>query len=392
MNLKDFISKTASDALGRIIASAPQKFMSLITSSIWVETKIDRALYFHLKNLLDDTAIVVWSPAVKYSLINRRLGKGDFKIHTERDDILYIVGVRVPIRIRYSDDSCYVAHPRRFNVERLLKKAILSQDCMTERSIWRIEFSSSGSMSYHHTATIQKMFHWKSPALQMLIEGADRWSKSEEVCAKKNLPWRHGWLLYGDPGNGKSTAAIILARHLGLHLYLINLNIEEHQFVRLWIDLQKMTPCIVLIEDIDDIFELRKNIKMPEKGLSFSTFINCISGVDSGNGMIIIVTTNKVASIDPALGRPLEENGHWNQKSTRPGRLDRCIRFDNPNFSERLEIAKMLLPDQQAEALADQMADTSVAQFMEVCRERAFSRLEEDLKLDASGIFPQEEP
>lgn len=378
MSIGDFISKTASDALGRIIASAPQKFLSLVTSAAWIETDLDWFVYHHLKKLLDDTATKVWSPVAEYDIERSGVGRHAIEVVAQRYGGLYLVGGGNPVHLRrwYAAEKGWrtgVGRLRGFDIEALLRKAVSGIDYVHGGRIRKLDLKNN-EVTESRPATIRDKPYWASPALQALLQDGKRWFDSADDCARLGLPWRRGWLLHGPPGNGKSSAASILARHLGVDLLPINLNVPDSHFFRLWEAAQLHCPCIVLIEDIDDIFHGRNNVKMPEDGVSFSTFINCIDGVDSTDGVAVIVTTNSLAAVDPALGRPRDES-QWNQLSTRPGRLDRCIRFDNPDLRGRTELGKLVLPEERVAVLAQRHDDVSLVQFQAICREEAFSVL-----------------
>src|SRR4029079_10034479 len=61
---------------------------------------------------------------------------------------------------------------------------------------------------------------------------------------------------------------------------------------------------ILLLEDIDCAFARRKRTNGKEGGLTFSGLLNAIDGVASPEGRIIMMTTNHLQRLDPALIRP----------------------------------------------------------------------------------------
>lgn len=60
---------------------------------------------------------------------------------------------------------------------------------------------------------------------------------------------------------------------------------------------------IILMEDVDSLFFGRKN-KEGDNKLTFSGFLNALDGVRSQEGRIVIMTTNYMEWLDPALLRP----------------------------------------------------------------------------------------
>jgi chaperone BCS1 len=83
---------------------------------------------------------------------------------------------------------------------------------------------------------------------------------------------------------------------------------------------------IILLEDVDGIFNQRESVSQDEegRGVSFSGLLNALDGVRSQEGRILFMTTNHIERLDPAL--------------IRPGRCDIQIELKNATFSmvERL--------------------------------------------------------
>jgi len=127
---------------------------------------------------------------------------------------------------------------------------------------------------------------------------------------------------------------------------------------------------IVLLEDIDTVFHGRENV-VDKEGLSFSTVLNTIDGIEDQDGCLMFVTTNCVEHVDDALGGPTEDG-----KSTRPGRIDVVVPMNGVDRDGLVYIAKRLkLDDETAERLADQNLGASPAQFQEVCKRHALQEL-----------------
>lgn len=77
---------------------------------------------------------------------------------------------------------------------------------------------------------------------------------------------------------------------------------------------------LIMIEDIDAIFVERKKQGTGDssgggKGVTFSGLLNALDGVASQEGRLLVMTTNHIERLDPAL--------------IRPGRIDRKVEVDN---------------------------------------------------------------
>lgn len=170
-----------------------------------------------------------------------------------------------------------------------------------------------------------------------------RWKNSKDWFKDKGLPWRFGAGLFGPPGTGKSSLGRALGQGLDLPIHSYDLTTMDNQeLVENWQQSLSESPCIVLLEDIDRIFDENKQIKTAndKAPLTLDCLLNCISGVQPSDGILVLVTANDVTKLDPALGVP-DSTG----KSTRPGRLDRALYVGILTKEGREKIAKRILSD-----------------------------------------------
>lgn len=197
------------------------------------------------------------------------------------------------------------------------------------------------------------------------IEEIRRWRKSEEWYKERQIPFKRGLMLYGGAGNGKSSLAKALAMDLNLPIMIFDLsNMSNEDFSNNWDKVKNNSPCMVLLEDFDSVFDGRKNVVHEDGGLSFDCILNEIDGVSDASGILIIATTNNIDKIDSAFGKP---NGDG--ISTRPGRIDRALELVNPDEIGRYKIAKRILCDYPSEidnVVLDGHKDSG-AQFQERC-------------------------
>lgn len=168
---------------------------------------------------------------------------------------------------------------------------------------------------------------------------------------------------------GKSAFTRALAQELNMPIVVFDLStMNNSDFANAWDTALEYAPCIALFEDIDAVFDGRKNIANTgmEQGLSFDFLLNVIDGVQNSDGVFKIVTTNNPDKIDPALGNVC--NG--DEMSTRPGRIDRVVHFSALDNEGKEKMAQRILgdfPREKWQHIFEKAHDDTGAQFQERC-------------------------
>ena len=199
--------------------------------------------------------------------------------------------------------------------------------------------------------------------------------RSQTWYDNRDIPYRSGYLFYGEPGTGKSSLAIALAGHFGLDVFTLSVGTTTSESLcRLFAELPG--KCIVLLEDIDaaGVAKSRKAVSgdgadksstLTEK-ISLSDLLNAIDGVSSQEGRILIMTTNHKEHLDDAL--------------IRPGRADMRIKL--PNADKKIvartfcKIFKRLnddIPDPDNPAENDDTVEELAKDFARMIPEGEFS-------------------
>ncbi len=257
-----------------------------------------------------------------------------------------------------------------------------------------------------------------------LIKEIELWRKSKDWYLEKGIPWKRGWLLYGPPGTGKTALARAFAEDLNMPIYVYNLaEMSNHDLIKAWTEMQTNTPCIALIEDIDNVFHGRENVvrrpnmfamMVPEKKeaegndkgrgplgppLTFDCLLNCLDGVERADGIFTIITTNDLTKIDPALGLPRQlPDGTSEFISTRPGRIDKAVELTYMEAADKKRMARKILGAFEKEYLdmldfIDKFPDLpeTPAQFQERCAQVALKCFWRELAPEMQ-TQPQAEP
>lgn len=171
------------------------------------------------------------------------------------------------------------------------------------------------------------------------------------------LPYKRGILLYGKPGNGKTTLVKSIAGSVKAPVayWQITENTGSESIQEVFQAAAKMAPMILVIEDID---------AMPQRARSY--FLNILDGATSKEGIFLIGTTNYPEQIDPAL-------------MNRAGRFDRAYEIKLPDlelrqiYLEQKGIGK-LLNEEMIRITAKQTEGFTFAQLNELYVSAALQR------------------
>lgn len=149
-----------------------------------------------------------------------------------------------------------------------------------------------------------------------LLGDIDTFLNSEGRYHTIGIPWHRGYMFYGEPGNGKSSLSSALAHHYRRSLYNMPLSTikDDTALASAVADIEENS--FLLVEDID-IFSRAVSREQSYEGPTLSGLLNAFDGVSTPSGLVVIITTNRKDTLDPAL--------------IRPGRFDYQLEFKAPN-------------------------------------------------------------
>jgi hypothetical protein len=205
--------------------------------------------------------------------------------------------------------------------------------------------------------------------LQLVKSDYESFFARESWFRNLKLPFRRGYLLHGPPGNGKTSVirAMLSRRGMrGLTLNFFSPSIDDDDLEKMFERAAECAPSIVVLEDIDRAFP-RNQASETKSKVSLQQLLNCLDGIGTQDGVVVVATANEPTALDPAILR-------------RPGRFDRVVLFPNPTAALRFQYLRKLncqFAKSELETAIDLADGFSYAQMREVyilAGQRAFDR------------------
>merc|ERR1712071_542263 len=205
--------------------------------------------------------------------------------------------------------------------------------------------------------------------------------KQPEAYTKNGCRIPRGVILDGPPGTGKTLLAKAVAGEAGVPF----ISISGSEFVEMFVGVgasrvrdvfdqaKKNAPCIIFIDEIDAVGRQRGAGFAggnDEREQTLNQILIEMDGFDGNPGIITIAATNRIDVLDNAL--------------LRPGRFDRKVTVDLPDFKGRTRIlgvharGKPVESDVDLEAIARRTPGFSGAQLENLMNEAAISAARKD--------------
>jgi hypothetical protein len=133
--------------------------------------------------------------------------------------------------------------------------------------------------------------------------------ESKKFYLEKKIPWKRGILLYGKPGNGKTSIIRTIMSMYNFKPVTIVPGANDEVIREAFSYAEEQSPSLLYFEDLDSLLE---------KSVDISSFLNLMDGISAKNGLLIIATANEVKKLKSNI-------------TDRPSRFDRKFEIPLPN-------------------------------------------------------------
>lgn len=242
-----------------------------------------------------------------------------------------------------------------------------------------------------------------------MVGGLDK--QIQEIKEVIELPIKHpelfealgvaqpkGVLMYGPPGTGKTLLARAVAHHTdctfirvsGAELVQKYIGEGSRMVRELFVMAREAAPSIIFMDEIDSIGSTRVESSGggdSEVQRTMMELLNQLDGFEPTQNIKMIMATNRIDILDPAL--------------LRPGRIDRKIEFPHPNEASREQILRIhsrkmnLMRGINLFKIASMLPTANGAECKAVCteagmfalRERRIHVTQEDFEMAVSKVM-----
>ena len=202
----------------------------------------------------------------------------------------------------------------------------------------------------YNTDALNKV-HWNERT-RVLRQDFEFFTSSRRWFVTKGIPYNRSYILYGPPGNGKTTTIKSFAKYLNVAPEVFDFTAqsnspdktftawvlgdseriardeaEDEVAARKYMDEEENdeeegpTPLrLLVLEDIDRFYP---NGEPPQTAVSLSCVLNSLDGAIERRNTIVIATANHPENLDE-------------QVLARPGRFDKRVQYEHPNIDHAI--------------------------------------------------------
>lgn len=320
-----------------------------------------KILTLYIKNLIEEISFlqkegsgvgeVIQNKGDKILIKINQDGKYLVNVHSKIDNTKLIPGLRVAIK----NDSYQI-----FKV--LTQKTDPLVSLMKVENIPLSKYEMIGGLDYQ---------------IEQLKEVIELPIKFPEIFESLGVMQPKGVLLHGPPGTGKTLLARAVAYHSGCTFIRVSGSELVQKYIgegsrmvrEVFLMAKENSPSIIFMDEVDSIGSSRGSTfnsgSDSEVQRTMLELLNQLDGFHANNNIKILMATNRIDILDPAL--------------IRPGRIDRKIKIPNPNTEGRLAILKIHLRKIKVEPgidlwmISKTLKNSSGAEIKSICTESGIS-------------------
>jgi len=177
---------------------------------------------------------------------------------------------------------------------------------LTDRDRDHLEIHVVGGDGYPYTREMR----WEDLFLPDSLKKDIRSSVEGFLSAKKvyenaKVPWKRGLLLYGEAGNGKTTAIRTIISNYDFKPVTVHTSTQttDDTITEAFDYAQEQEPGLLYIEDLDTLLGA---------SVSLSHFLNLMDGVHTNSGILVIATANDLSKLKESItDRPSRFDRKW---------------------------------------------------------------------------------
>ena len=160
---------------------------------------------------------------------------------------------------------------------------------------------------------------------------------TRDIYLSFGIPYKSVQLVHGPPGTGKTSLIKSIASHLDCDLYILPISkdmldtnlVDAFSYISDNEDKER----IIVIEDIDTLFDGERKEGDDHNGITLQAFLNCLDGFTCVEGTMLFLTANRPEVLDFAMIRSC--------------RIDNKIELDYADKYQSKKMFETFLPEQK---------------------------------------------